>query len=344
MPVLNKDKDIDFTNYLFTLTDDVGIFQHSKYGVPDRNYGYTTDDNARALILAVMLYEKYNKKKYLKLIYKYLSFVYHALNNNGMFKNFMNYQREFLETEGSEDCFGRCIWALGSTISSLSVPQNIKNTCACILKEATKNIKTITSPRAKAYTIVGLSFLKDSEEMVIHIKNLSMSLIEQYKIYKDENWHWFEDSITYGNAFLPWSLFCAYKLLGEECYFETAKESMDFLESIVMKPHFFKPIGCNGWLVKGTATSAYDEQPIEACEMLYAYMEYYEVTRNKKCLQDALKCFNWYKGQNSKNLSLIDKETGACYDGINENGINLNQGSESIISYGMAVMKVSKIL
>jgi len=336
-------KEMDFVNYLFAFTDDVGIFQHSKYGVPDRNHGYTTDDNVRALILTVTLYEKFGKKKYLDLIYKYLSFVHYALNDKGMFKNFMNYQREFLEMQGSEDCFGRCIWALGHTIASPAVPQNIKNTCTCILKEAAKNIETITAPRAKAYIIVGLSLLKDSEEMAAHIESLSMSLIEQYKKHKDKDWHWFEDSITYGNAFFPWSLFRAYKILGKECYLETAKESMDFLESIVMKLDFFKPIGCNGWLVKGMDAAEYDEQPIEAGEMINAYMANYEVTKDKKCLHNALKCFNWYNGKNSKNLSLIDIETGACYDGISENGLNLNQGSESIISYGMPVMKVSKI-
>jgi len=336
MPKTNKD--MHFINYLLAFTDDVGIFQHSKYGVPDRNHGYTTDDNARALILAVMLYEKFGKKKYLKLIYKYLSFVHHALNDKGMFKNFMSYERKFLESEGSEDCFGRCMWALGRTVSSSSVPENIKNTCIFILEKASKNIETITYPRAKAYTIVGLSYIKYSEEMVKHIDNLAMSLVEEYKEHKDKNWNWFENSITYGNSFFPWSLLCAYKILGKECYLETAQESMDFLESIVIKPDFFKPIGCNGWLVKGMAPSEYDEQPIEACEMIYAYREYYEATKNKKCIDNALKCFNWYKGQNSKNLSLINKETGACYDGISPKGLNLNQGSESIVSYGMAVI------
>lgn len=337
------DKDMDFVNYLFDFTDDVGIFQHSKYGVPDRNYGYTTDDNARALILAVMLYEKFNENKFLKLINKYLSFVYYALNDKGMFKNFMNYQRQFLENQGSEDCFGRCIWALGRTISSKSIPQNIKNTCDCILKEASKNIEAIISPRAKAYIIVGLSFLKDSKEIVDRVEILSMALTQQYKLYKDKDWNWFEDSVTYGNAFFPWSLLCAYKLLGKECYLEIAKESMEFLESIVMKPQYYKPIGCNGWLVKGGAPAEYDEQTIEACEMICAYISFYEVNKNKKCIKNALKCFSWYNGKNSKNLSLIDKETGACYDGINENGLNLNQGSESIISYGMAAIKISTI-
>lgn len=338
-----ENKNMEFINYLFAFTDDVGIFQHSKYGIPDRNHGYTTDDNARALILAVMLYEKFNEKKYLKLIYTYLSFVHYALNEKGMFKNFMSYQREFLETQGSEDCFGRCIWALSRTVSSAAVPQNIKNTCTFILKEASKNIEAITYTRAKAYTTVGLSLLEDSEETFTHIKNLAMSLVEQYRLNRSENWHWFEDSITYGNAFFPRALICAYKSLGKKCYLETAKESMEFLEGIVMKPDFFKPIGCNGWLIKGKEVAAYDEQPIEACEMLYLYMEYYKVTKNKKCLHNALKCFKWYKGENSKQLSLINEETGACYDGITENGLNLNQGSESIVSYGMAVMMAATI-
>jgi uncharacterized protein YyaL (SSP411 family) len=149
--------------------------------------------------------------------------------------------------------------------------------------------------------------------------------------------------MTYGNAILPWSLFRVYKLLGKEYYLKIAEESMNFLQSIVMKSDFFKPVGCNGWLTKGMSASAYDEQPIEACEMIYAYIVYYEVTKDKKCLSNALKCFNWYKGGNSKKLSLIDKETGACYDGITKEGLNLNQGSESIISYGMAVMEALKI-
>ena len=178
--------------------------------------------------------------------------------------------------------------------------------------------------------------------MLAHVENLSMSLIEQYKICKDENWHWFEDNITYGNAFFPRALFHAYKLLGKECYLETAKESMDFLENITLKADFFKPIGCNGWFTKGNEPAAYDEQPIEACESELCYLEYYKITKDKKYLDNAKKCFNWYKGQNSKGLSLIDKDTGACYDGLRENGLNLNQGSECLVSYGIAYLKIYK--
>ena len=333
-------KELEFINYLFTLTDDVGIFQHTVYGIPDPRKGYTTDDNCRALILVVMLFESFKEKKYLRLICKYLAFILNAQNDNGKFKNFMNYNREFLEEEGSQDCFGRCLWALGRTISSPSIPENIKKTCQYILKKTLENLHKLDSPRAKAYSIVGLSYLEGTEEIISHIDTLSMALVNQYTQHKDGDWHWFENSMTYGNAFFPWSLLKAYRILKKDILLETAKEGMDFLGDITLKNDYFKPIGCNGWLLKDKTAAEYDEQPIEACETLLSYVEYYEITKDKKHLDNAVKCFCWYTGQNSKGLSLIDKETGACYDGIIENGLNYNQGSESIISYGIAFMEI----
>jgi len=330
--MLKNKNENNFEKYLEVMTDDVGIFQHSKFGVPDRNFGYTTDDNARALILAVMLYEESKKEKYLKLICLYLSFVHHALDSDGMFKNFMTYQRDFIDEKGSEDCYGRCVWALGRTMASKQVPKNIRTTCQFIINSAKKNLELLVSPRAKAYAIVGLSYMKPSKDILNSIENLSEALVVQFDKYKDKNWKWFENSITYGNAFFPWALLRAYKILGKKSYLETAKTSMDFLEGIVLKPGYFKPIGSNGWLVKGSEAALFDEQPIEACEMLYTSMEYYEISKDKKYLKIAKKCYGWYFGENSKKL-----------DGINEAGINLNQGSESIVAYGMAVLKMRQL-
>lgn len=337
-----SDKELGFVDYLFTLTDDVGIFQHSIYGVPDPGKGYTTDDNSRALISAVMLFESFKEKKYLRLVCKYLAFMLNAQNSNGKFKNFMNYNREFLEEEGSEDCLGRCLWALGRTVQSPSIPENIKKTCQHMLNKILEHWPILDSPRAKAYSIVGLSYLKGTEEIISHIDTLSMALVRQYAQYKDRDWHWFEDSMTYGNAILPWSLIKAYGILKRDVLLETARESMDFLGDITLKDAWFKPIGCNGWLLKGKNAAEYDEQPIEACETLLSYLDFFEITKDKKYLDNAVKCFCWYTGQNSKGLSLLDEETGACYDGLNENGLNYNQGSESLVSYGIAFMEISK--
>ena len=339
-----SDQNLGFVEYLLTLTDDTGIFQHSVYGIPDPGKGYTTDDNCRALILAVMLLEGFKEKNFLTLVSKYLAFVLNAQNEDGRFKNFMNYNREFIEAEGSEDCFGRCIWAFGRTISSPAIPENIKRTCRHLLHKSLKNWPELSSPRAKAYCVVGLSYLKRTDEITSHIDTLSMELVSQYAEFKDGDWHWFENSITYGNSFLPWSLFRAYKILNKKVLLDTARESMDFLESITLNNGYFKPVGCKGWLQKGQKAAEYDEQPLEACETLLAYLEYYGTTKEKKCLDNAVKCFCWYTGQNSRSLSLIDEETSACYDGLTENGLNYNQGAESIVSYGISLMEISKLI
>lgn len=336
------DKKLPFINYFFTLTDDVGIFQHSVYGIPDPSKGYTTDDNARALILAVMIYERFKDEEYLYLIYKYLTFMLNAQNDNGTFSNLMNYSRSFMKEEASEDCFGRCFWALGRTIASPAIPMNIKRTCRHMLNKVLEQWPKLDSPRAKALTIVGLCYLAKTEGNVCLIDELSSSLVKQYAEFKTGDWNWFEDSITYGNALLPWSLLKAYSILKRDVLADVAVESTAFLSKITLDKSFFKPVGCNGWYFKSKKPAEYDEQPLEACEMILLYLELYEVTKEKKYLDNAIKCFHWYTGLNSKGMSLIDMQTGACYDGLNENGLNYNQGSESIISYGIAFMEMSK--
>lgn len=354
------------TNYLQSLTDDTGIFQHSKFGIPDRSKGYTTDDNARALIAAVMLYSHDKDPKSLELISTYLAFVYHAQNENGSFRNFMDYNRLFIEDVGSEDCLGRCIWALGFTVAQDSVPDNLKNTCRYLLNQCLPLVKALISPRAQAYTIVGLSYLLEKntklnysfpytskeidheaveflpkELIKTNIEDLASRLQLQYANNKGVHWHWFEDSITYGNAMLPWALFRASRFIGRKDLQETAKESLDFLTAKTFTEEgYFKPIGSHGWLHRDGNAAPYDEQPIEACEMLLACREAYELYGDTAYITLAIHCYEWYLGRNSLYVSLINAETGGCYDGIHARGLNMNQGSESVISYSIAHLVV----
>jgi hypothetical protein len=355
------------TDYLRRLTDDTGIFQHTKFGVPDRTKGYTTDDNARALIAAVMQYKNQRDTDTFDLMHTYVSFIHHAQNEDGSFKNFMGYNRQFIEDIGSEDCLGRCLWALGFTISESSVPDNLQNTCRYMINQALPHLKTLKSPRAQAYAIIGLSFLletyhslsyafpyshkeKEDETARFLPKETIYSLVDelasrlhlQYSLNKGDGWNWFEDSMTYGNAMLPWALFKAARLSDRADLKETAKESLDFLVSKTFSgDDYFKPIGSDGWQLRHGEAALYDEQPIEACEMLLACREAHKVLADKTYLHRASLCYEWYLGRNSLRVSLIDPQTGGCYDGIHSKGLNLNQGSESIISYTIAQMVMS---
>lgn len=350
------------TDYLHQLTDDTGIFQHTKFGIPDRGKGYTTDDNSRALIAAVMLYRDQRDSRSLNLISTYLAFVHHAQNEDGNFRNFMNYQRMFVEESGSEDCFGRCLWALGYTLSEPSVPDNLQNTCRYMINEALPNVLNLDSPRAIAYAIVGLSYLLETpdaltykfpypyveegisvtrflprETIVNFVEKLARRLQMQYNRNKEDTWQWFENSITYGNAMLPWALLKASRICSIAGLQNVAKESLDFLVSITFSnAGYFKPVGNHGWLQMNGKAALYDEQPIEACEMLLACREAFEIYEDRTYLILATQCFEWFHGRNSLHESLIDPQSGGCYDGIHSLGLNLNQGSENVVSYCIA--------
>lgn len=338
---INNDLINTKTDHIFHMTDDTGMFQHSVYGVPNLSKGYTSDDNARALIMAVKLYDQYHIKKFERLIYKYASFLNHAQNAGGTFRNFMGYNREFLEEEGSEDCFGRCLWALCYTFSASSTPQNVKKTVWKLIKQAMPNCPKIISPRAKAYVIIGLSYI-EGEKSSYYISKLATSLLNQYDIYKDDEWNWFEDSMTYCNAVLPLAMLTAYRVTKKDRYQQIGFESLKFLESKTFQKGYFKPIGCKGWLDKENEPANFDEQPVEACETALAFIEAYEISGDKIFLDRANTCVSWYYGNNSKNLSLIDDETGGCYDGIERDGLNLNQGAESLISFWIAYLEINK--
>ncbi|WP_040925112.1 glycosyl transferase [Saccharibacillus kuerlensis] len=347
-------------SYLRRLTDDTGIFQHTKFGVADRSHGYTSDDNARALIAAVLAYAKRPSESGLDLAHTYLSFLYHAQNPDGSFRNFMNYDRSFAETVGSDDCQGRCLWALGSAITETGLPDNLQNTCKYMLDRALPHLEQIRSPRAIGYALIGLTSILESPDALFYafpymdaekpnpdflsrariealIDAMANKLNDSYTIYRKDDWHWYEDSLTYGNAMLPWAMLKVSRLPGKEAYAPAARESLDFLikQTFADEGHF-KPIGSGGWYTRNGTPALYDEQPIEASETMFACLEAYRRFGAPAYHEFAVRCYEWFHGANSLKQSLIDPQTGGCYDGIHAQGLNLNQGSENIISYCMA--------
>ena len=328
--------------HVFRMTDDTGMFQHALFSVPNRLEGYTTDDNARALIMAVMLYESEQKPEYLALVTRYLSFVLHSQNETGRFRNFMTYNREFKEKDGSEDCFGRCLWALGYAYASSVVPSGIKESSIGAIQRALPTVHTITWARGQAYALIGLCLISNPaiEGLIGEVANSLFNRFEQEA--GDKEWQWFEEHITYDNAVFPWALFAAYKCTGQDRLIRVATESLAFLDRVTFRDGFFRAVGCNGWFMRGAGIAQYDEQPLEACTTTLAHLAAYEATGDAKMLESARQSFSWYLGANSRHESLIDPETGGCNDGIMSNGLNQNQGAESIVGYTIAGLALTK--
>jgi len=328
--------------HIFRMTDDTGMFQHTRYNVPDLDKGYTTDDNARALIMAVMLYEKKREEKYLALVYRYLAFILYAQNDDGHFRNFMTYGRQFTETQGSEECFGRCLWALGYTLASPVIPDGIKAACTSAVSRALPLISSLKCLRGQSYALIGLGFIKGTESDRLILKLADSIAVRFEQCAGEKEWQWFEDSLTYDNAVLPWAMFVAFRQTGQDRFLSIARKSMMFLDQDAFRDGFFRPVGCKGWWLRGSEPVLYDQQPVEASMSTLAHLVAYEVTNDTAMLKLARQSFAWYLGENSSRESLINDETGGCYDGIMAEGLNRNQGAESIVGYCIASLALGK--
>jgi len=332
--------------FLKRLTNQTGILQHTKYGVPHRMFGYSVDDNARALLAAVNYYQLYKKKECLDLAVTYLSFLVHAKRSDGLFYNFQTFDHKFLQ-ETSEDAFGECIWALGNLISS-DVSPNLKLAAKDLFSEVEKNIEKLSSPRAKAYSLLGLSQILKAEPANKQIRQLleklTRDLLALYERYHDRNWHWFEAYLTYANHILPAALFVSFQILGEKKILEVAERSLAFLEKEThTKEGIPSPIGSPGWFTKGDKKAIFDQQPVEAAYAAIANFAAFRATKQKKYHQAALEWFAWFHGNNLKKVKVYDEATGGCFDAVNEQGVNLNQGAESIICYLLAYLELARV-
>jgi len=330
--------------HLKKLTDKFGIIQFSKSSMPDKSSGYNVDDNARALITAILHNHLFNSRLSFNLAKKYLSFLEYAQEKDGRFKNNFKNENEILDAY-SEDAFGRAIWALGYTLNKIKNKKMLKKTRE-LFDHSYKNINKLTSPRAKAFTIMGLYHVHKKfphKKLINKVKKLANTLTKLYKENSTEKWCWFEDNLTYANAKLPEALFLAYDLTKSDKYLEIAEKSLHFLSDIMFKEDILMPIGQNGWCSKDGRRSFFDQQPIDASVMVHAYITAYKTTKDKHYNEKAVLAFNWFLGQNHLNQMLYDETTGGCFDGLGKHSLNINQGAESTISYLMARLMLEEI-
>ncbi len=334
------------------MTTDVGIIQFSKINHPDIHSGYTLDDNARALIAMCQHYEQTLDPTDLKYINIYFNFIKHCLQADGYFLNYVNEQQNFTKQNQETnlaDANGRAIWAIGYLISLHNLfSQKLIEEAEEILQKTLKNIHKVHSTRAMAFIIKGLYYYHLSNSSQQHhtlIKELANRLVQMYKHEANNQWQWFESYLTYANSILPEAMLCAWLITHEEIYLETAKTSFDFLLSKIFTDTNINVISNKGWLHKGAIpppTNVGGEQPIDIAYTILALHKFNEVFHNKYLKQMHI-AFSWFLGNNHLHQIIYNPCTGGCYDGLEENCVNLNQGAESTVSYIMAALTIQQV-
>jgi hypothetical protein len=330
---------------LIFLTDETGIIQHSKYAIIDRKHGYTTDDNARALIVVLRHYHIFKENEALNLARTYLMFLLHMHKEDGKFHNLLGFNREYLDDEGSEDSMGRAIWSLGCTLNSKTT-EEMKKLAKWLFDESLPVARNFTSPRARSFTLLGLSeywsTYSEDANILKDIEYFADTLVKQYNVESSKNWKWYETYLTYANARIPHSILGAYEITGNQEYLEISLDSLDFLIENEFKGSIYHPVGSNGWYFKNSIKAEYDQQPIEASCMVEATLKAWKVSTKKDYLKRALEAFRWYHKNNIANADLVELSTFTCYDGLTTKGVNQNQGAESTISYYLAYLELLK--
>ena len=340
--------DINLT-HMKNMTDDTGIFQHATYSIPNPEHGYCVDDNVRALHVAVMHKINFNDESIDPYINRYLQFVYYSFNKEkGLFRNFMSYERKWLEEAGSEDSNGRVIYVLGYLIRNIK-SHSILGLAKNLFDSSIKNMTKVKSPRSIAYIIFGcISYLKKfsgASEIKSILTNLTHRLFEYYVNTKTEDWMWFENSLTYANARLPQALIMSGKCLNKKEYITSGLESLKWLYDNLYdkEKKYLSLIGNDKWFVKGQTKSKYDQQPVEIPGLIDACYEAYLATNDNIWISNIGTAFSWFLGNNDRQEPMIDFTSGGCYDGLTSTKLNDNQGAESALSWLSSLYKMIDI-
>lgn len=333
-------------DHVLRLTDTTGILQHAVFTLPNFAEGYCTDDNARALLLMVQMGKLgVEPRRVRALTHTYSAFLHYAFNpKNRRFRNFMAFDRRWLEETGSEDSHGRALWALGYCVAECAY-RPLQTWAAQTFDQALSVVTEFTAPRAWAFALLGLHaylqmlsgdrFANQIREQLMH------RLIALYRQNAGEGWHWFEEILAYDNARLSHALIANGNAIGDDEALRIGLESLEWLLEVQTSAEgYLQPIGSNGWYSRAGKRAQFDQQPLIPTALTSACLEAYRVTGESGWLEQARTAFEWFLGRNDLGLALYDPDGGGCYDGLHVDRLNQNQGAESTLSFLLALTEM----
>jgi glycosyltransferase involved in cell wall biosynthesis len=332
--------------HFLSLCDNTGILQHAVHSVADRAHGYCIDDNARALLFSSALAHSGETQLLSEIdTTRFAAFIQHAWNpDTRRFRNFMSYDRRWLEDSGSEDSHGRTLWALAEC-ARMDTDTSRRRWAAALFKTALPAVEEFTSPRAWAFTLLGLDAYCTVEAGDLSAsgmrKLLADRLMALFFASQWTDWLWFEDVLAYDNARLPQALLQTGITTQTLAYVEVGVRSLRWLMSIQSASSgCFRPVGSKSFGKIRRKPDAFDQQPVEALATISACLTAWRLNYDEEWSLGARRAFDWFLGKNDLQTALIDPETGSCSDGLHPDRPNQNKGAESVLSYLLGLVEM----
>jgi len=335
--------------HLFRLTDDTGIVQHAICALPNRHEGYCVDDNARALLLTLLLEQMgADAPGVASLQSRYAEFVNHAIDEeSGRVRNFMSYSRNWLEVVGADDSVGRTSWVLGTCIGRTN-QQGIRLWAKRLYMPVLRHVASTGSLRAWCFGLLGVCEYRSHDLTNSEVNAIGEEFLSKIAFRldetRDDNWPWFEDRLTYDNAKLSHAMLAGAHSFNKSKLASVALASLEWLCEVQTSANgLFVPIGSDTFYIRGQHRSLFDQQPVEAWATISACNYAYTATGDPKWIAEAKKAYDWFLGRNISGLVVIDTSTGGCFDGLHDDRVNFNQGAESTLAWLLSDLEMRMI-
>lgn len=336
------------TGHFLSLCDETGMLQHSVFSVADRSHGYCIDDNARALLFSTSLLRNGETQLSDTLTARFAAFIQHAWNpDTGRFRNFMGYDRRWLEPSGSEDSHGRTLWALAD-YAGTHPSQARCRWAASLFRTALPAVHQFTSPRAWAFSLLGLNahcaqFSEDAFARDLRIE-LADRLRAMLSATETDDWCWFEDGLAYDNPRLSQAMIETGLATHTPAYVQGGLRSLRWLMSLQTSPlGCFRPVGTEAFGKIRQVPEAFDQQPLEALAAISACLAAARADAGNEWPAGAQRAFAWFNGENDLKTTLIDSDIGSCADGLHPDRPNENSGAESVLSYLLGLVEMRRL-
>lgn len=333
-------------DWMDKLTDGTSIIQHAAYGVPEYRHGYATDDAARGLVVALRHYDLMEDERAQEMAVRYLAFLRFAQKDDGTFYNFMNYARTFIEDETQQDTTGRALWGLGTAVCC-GLSENMRVCAREMFERALEQLDDMHHPRALAYAICGLDAFLDRYDGAFAVRRkmgeLASKLVQHNVDARRDDWNWFGGEMTYGNAKVPEAMLRAARALGDDNYKRIGLETLDFLIEQTYRDARFDFIGNQGWYRRDGERAVFGQQSIEAGYTTESCLLAFEMTNDTRYYDLAQAAVEWFLGRNRLGVQVYDLQTGVCADGLDQQGVSLNAGAESVICCLVGLLALTRV-